>query len=201
MAPEYPESLSTFHSPSSTTPTPDRADINDAILNRVLPNDLNVRATSYGAVGHSLGCGTVSRVGNDSWTKVYIAGGGGSVDAGAQLVVASANDGVVRGLDRILSNMPAGFVELEEDVVPAKFPRKAALLFRRPPAPNHISFLAEGVNDSMIDFLSPLLPVATLLGVPVLDFDRYKESRDAELTAGRVVPVVTEFLCQNMSVK
>jgi len=63
----------------------------------------------------------------------------------------------------------------------------------RPDAPNHISFLAGSVNDSMVSFLSPLLPVAQLLGIPVLDFDRYKESRDSVETAGVTVPLVCGF--------
>ena len=66
-------------------------------------------------------------------------------------------------------------------------------------APNHISFLADGTNQAMIEFLSPLLPVAQVLGIPVLDFDKYKISQDSQPTANVVIPLVTSYLKQNMS--
>jgi hypothetical protein len=42
-------------------------------------------------------------------------------------------------------------------------PRRATLVLDRPDAPNHLSLLAEGVNDAMIELLSPLLPVAQVM--------------------------------------
>ena len=74
-------------------------------------------------------------------------------------------------------------------------PRRAALILDEP---NHLSFLSEGVNDAMIQFLSPLLPVAQTLQIPVLDFDRYKESRDSKATAELYHPVVVRYLKQEM---
>ena len=53
---------------------------------------------------------------------------------------------------------------------------------------NRISFLAGNANDAMVSFLSPLLPVAQALSIPVLDFDRYKESRDSKETADVTIP-------------
>ena len=46
----------------------------------------------------------------------------------------------------------------------------------------------------MVATLAPLLPLAQALGIPVLDFDRYSESRDSEVTAEAVVPVVVDWL-------
>ena len=94
--------------------------------------------------------------------------------------------------------MPPSFVRLEEAALPkaTEYPSRCALVFDRPDAPNHISFLSGGVNDSMVGYLSPLLPVAQALGIPVLDFDRYKVSRDSGRTGEVVVPLVCGFMGQ-----
>ena len=52
----------------------------------------------------------------------------------------------------------------------------------------------------MIQLLSPLLPVAQSLGIPVLDFDKYQKSRDSRQTAEVVIPLVTSYLKQTMAV-
>ena len=77
-------------------------------------------------------------------------------------------------------------------------PSRAALVLDRDDAPNHISFLAGNVNDSMVSFLSPLLPIAQALSIPVLDFDKYQESRDSAATASVVIPLVSAYLTQYM---
>lgn len=59
---------------------------------------------------------------------------------------------------------------------------------------NHISYLSETVNDAMLNFLSPLLPVTKLLGIPVLDFDKYATSRDSIPTGTILKPLITTFL-------
>jgi hypothetical protein len=59
--------------------------------------------------------------------------------------------------------------------------------------PNHISFLWTGVDEAMIDLLSPLLPIAKALRLFVLDFDTYIDARDAEATASDVGPAVIRF--------
>ena len=89
-------------------------------------------------------------------------------------------------------------MQLNEQALMEQLPNRAALIFDRADAPNHISFLAEGVNDAMVDFLSPLLPVAQALSIPVLDFDRYQASRDSIATAEVVRPLVTRYLKQHM---
>ena len=63
--------------------------------------------------------------------------------------------------------------------------------------PNHISFLSEGTNDEMVKFLSPFLPLARLLGIPLLDFDAYQLSGDAAPTARAVTPAVVSFFRAN----
>lgn len=67
------------------------------------------------------------------------------------------------------------------------------------PPPNHISFLSEGTNAAMIDFLSPLLPLARYLEIPVLDFDKYQLSRDSDVTGEVVRPLVVDYLLQMSS--
>ena len=49
-------------------------------------------------------------------------------------------------------------------------------------------------NDAMVEVLSPLLPVARVLGVPLLDFDVYAESRDSDEVAEAMVPAVVSWL-------
>jgi len=46
----------------------------------------------------------------------------------------------------------------------------------------------------MVSLLGPLLPLARLLGVPVLDFDRYLEQRDSDVTASTWIPVTAAFI-------
>ena len=46
----------------------------------------------------------------------------------------------------------------------------------------------------MVDVLGPLLPVARLLNVPVLDFDVYENTRDSDAVAVDLVPAVVAWL-------
>ena len=153
----------------------DRSIINDKLLNTI-QSDLKMTPSSYGVVGHSLGCGTALTIGDDAWTRVCIAGPPARRDGvqvgGNTLAITSLNDGLVT-MDRLNSMIPSDFARLNEAAlvgdsqqVPT-LPSKAILIFDRPDAPNHISFLAGNVNDCMVDFLSPLLPVAQALGIPV----------------------------------
>jgi hypothetical protein len=52
----------------------------------------------------------------------------------------------------------------------------------------------------MIDLLAPLLPLAQVMKIPVLDFDKYKESRDSKQTGDAFIPVVTTYLKQQMKI-
>lgn len=203
ISPEYPESLAASYTttpPTPSTPTLDRSTITTQLLT-YLHTDLNLSPTSYGILGHSLGCGTALSTGDSTWTRVCIAGPAVPRNnpplGGNTLSIVSLGDGLTGGdRARVDAMVPPSFVRLVESSLPTAatgYPSRATLIMDRPDAPNHISFLAGSVNDSMVSFLSPLLPVAQLLGIPVLDFDRYKESRDSVETAGVTVPLVCGF--------
>jgi len=197
---EYPESLAASY---PRTQGLDRTVITNHLLD-TLRHEWNVEARGYGIVGHSLGCGTVINTGDDGWARVCIAGMPSQRNSPA-LFISSVNDGAV-SLGRIRGALGSDYVLLDEGKVRdetallSKLPSKSALIFDRPDAPNHISFLAEGTNDAMIQLLSPLLPVAQSLGIPVLDFDKYQKSRDSRQTAEVVIPLVTSYLKQTMAV-
>lgn len=206
LAPEYPESLAaSYDATESTSGIPiDRTIITDKLL-EMLTKEWNVQPTSYGIVGHSLGCGTADRTGDDSWTRVCLAGGYPSLKGSNSLFIGSINDGavpVIRSVDALREN---NFASLNEEMIRSqswdKLPSRASLIFNNPRnAPNHISFLAEGTNDAMVNFLSPLLPLSRFLGIPVLDFDKYQISRDSRATGEVVIPLVVDYLKQMMRV-
>lgn len=198
FCPEYPESLASSYAKKEGL---DRSIINDYLLSTI-KDDLGIKAKSYGIVGHSLGCGTATSTGDASWTRVCIAGPPvrrDGVQVGSNtLAITSLNDGLVTR-SRLESMLPTDFVRLEEATLLDKpLPPKAVLIFDRDDGPNHISFLAGNVNDSMVSFLSPLLPVAQALSIPVLDFDKYKISRDSVATSNVVIPLVSSYLKQYM---
>ena len=206
LSPEYPESLAaSYDATDSATGIPiDRTSITSTLLD-TLTKEWHVRSTSFGIVGHSLGCGTVDRTGDSAWTRVCLAGGYPSLRGPHCLFIGSVNDGAVsvtRAADALREN---SFVSLSKDTVRSRsreceLPSRACLIFNNPDAPpNHISFLAEGTNDAMVTFLSPLLPLARLLGVPVLDFDKYQTSRDSKATGEVVIPLIVDFLTQKMA--
>ncbi|GKY93071.1 hypothetical protein MPSEU_000275400 [Mayamaea pseudoterrestris] len=204
VAAEYPESLAASYDRVEGLT---RQDINTKLLN-CIQNDLSMTPRSYGIVGHSLGCGTAIDTGDERWARVCIAGfprrRDGSPIEGNLLFLTSMNDGAV-SLARFggKAAMPSDITVLEETSLEGvigsnNIPKRAAVIFDRPDAPNHISFLAEGVNDAMIDLLSPLLPVAQSLSIPVLDFDRYQTSRDSLAAANAYQPLVVAYLKQQM---
>jgi len=202
LSAEYPESLAASFERLEGL---DRSRINQQLL-KTMSNDWNIQATSHGIVGHSLGCGTAIQTGDESWARVCIAGFPRQRDGrpipGNVLFLTSMNDGAV-SLSRFGGKeaIPPDYAILEEASLLSAYerlPERAALVFDRPDAPNHISFLSEGVNDAMIELLSPLLPVAQAMSIPVLDFDRYQISRDSAPTAKAVHPVVIRYLKQQM---
>ena len=202
LSPEFPESLSASYDPNaSISGVPiDRSAINDQLLESVCGP---LSPTSLGIVGHSLGCGTVDRTGDESWTRVSIAGGSPSVRGPKSCFIGSVNDGAVSVARAIEPLNQYSFAQLDEATVRSKSwqklsPRTSFIFRDLNNGPNHISFLAEPCNDAMISFLSPLLPVAQLLGIPVLDFDRYQVSRDSAATGEVVIPLVVDYLKQNM---
>ena len=199
---EYPESLSSSYDRIDGL---DRTLINQELLKN-MESEWSVKASSFGIVGHSLGCGTVTSTGDESWTRVTIAGPPvrrDGVDLGGNiLAITSLNDGLVAmngGMGRLQSMIPSDFIRLQEStMMDSPLPSKGIVIFDRDDGPNHISFLAGNANDAMVSFLSPLLPVAQALSIPVLDFDRYKESRDSKETADVVIPLISTFLRQYM---
>mmetsp|Transcript_28655 Transcript_28655/g.61128 ORF Transcript_28655/g.61128 Transcript_28655/m.61128 type:complete len:460 (+) Transcript_28655:85-1464(+) len=206
LAPEYPESLAaSYDAAESTSGIPiDRTIITDQLL-RILTEEWNVQPTSYGIVGHSLGCGTVDKTGDDTWTRVCLAGGYPSTRGPNCLFIGSINDGAVSVRRAVDALREYKFKSLDEQMVRLQswntLPSRAFLIFTNPSnAPNHISFLTEGTNDAMVEFLSPLLPLARALGIPVLDFDKYQVSRDSKATGEVVIPLVVDYMKQMMRV-
>jgi len=202
LAAEYPESLAASYDRIEGL---DRAVINDALLG-CLESKLNIRSKKFGIIGHSLGCGTALRTGDGTWARVCIAGfprqRDGSVVPGNVLFISSMNDGAVSPA-RFggAQGYPKDISLLDQDSVldsTLRLPSRAAILYDKPDAPNHISFLSESVNDAMIDFLSGLLPVAKAFSIPLLDFDRYQTSRDSKKTAEMVHPLVVKYMKQEM---
>jgi hypothetical protein len=202
---EYPESLAASY--ENGIASPDREQITSQLL-LTMTELWGITPTGYGIVGHSLGTGTAMSVGDAQWARVCLAGfprrfQDGSSIPGNALFISSMNDGAVSPA-RFggASAIPTDFAMLSETVAlnDDRIPPRSFLLFDRPDAPNHISFLADGVNQAMIELLSPLLPVAQMMNIPVLDFDKYKESRDSQATADIVIPLVTKYLKQQMKV-
>lgn len=214
LSAEYPESLADSFDPEIVDSASgevrsiiDRDMITNKLLT-TLKQTWKVTPTSFGIVGHSLGCGTAERSGDDTWTRVCLAGFPSSRDGANCLFVGSTNDGAV-SVERAMSVLrDYNYVNLEEDTIRAlsstqqlstlKLPSKASLIFTGATAPNHISFLSEETNDAMVDFLSPLLPVARALRIPLLDFDKYAISKDSRACNNVVVPLVVEYLKQKM---
>lgn len=219
LSPEYPESLSASYDISQSTAfftgkrdNTDRSLITNKLLTAVTTK-WGIKPTSYGIVGHSLGCGTVDTTGDDDehWTRVCIAGFP-SLRGSSSLFIGSINDGAVPASLRTVETLKQNnFVFLNEEEIQQQqwnssnttpvllLPSRAALIFRNiNTAPNHISFLAEGPNNAMIEFLSPLLPLARLLGIPLLDFDKYQLSRDSKETSEVFIPLIVKYLKQHM---
>jgi hypothetical protein len=198
LAPEYPESLADSY--DSMTKPIDRTIITDQLLLNL--KQWRVNAKSHSIIGHSLGCGTAIKTGDDSWTRVCIAG---FPSSGSKcLFIGSTNDGAVP-LNRAAEALRSlNYVPLNESVVRNrewdKLSPRTSLIFNEvynnKPPPNHISFLSEETNAAMVDFLSPLLPVARTLGIPVLDFDKYQLVRDSGVTGEVVRPLVVDYLRQ-----
>jgi acetyl esterase/lipase len=128
---------------------------------------------------------------------------------GRLLFISSVNDGAVKWGGGI--RVPNDYTMLQESqiltangkgvtsdgrlaMMMMMIPDRAALVFDRTDAPNHISFLSENVNEAMISFLAPLLPIAQAFEIPVLDFDKYVISRDSVQTAEVLKPLIAEFL-------
>lgn len=197
---EYPESLAASYEKVDGL---DRSKIT-AKVQEYLTEDLELSLKKKAILGHSLGCGTVTQTGDKNMVRVFLAGPPNEREdtvGGDILFISSVNDGAVT-MDRLRSSIPSDLERLTEggEFNVHNIPRRSAYVFEKLDAPNHISFLAEGPNNAMIDFLSPLLPVAQALSIPVLDFDKYKISQDSGKTAQVVIPLVVSYLKKCMDV-
>jgi acetyl esterase/lipase len=219
VAPEYPESLEASYPRLEGL---DRRVVNQRLIQWITDNIQE--PTSWASIGHSMGAGTAVDIGDDSWNRVLMGigrapdlpGKGPDLTAnfpmrqvgGRLLFISSVNDGAVKwggGIrvpddytllqeSEIFSNRNKNSNSANSGKLSMTIPDRAALVFDRSNAPNHISFLSENVNEAMISFLAPLLPVAQAFEIPVLDFDKYVVSRDSEQTAEILKPLIAEFL-------
>jgi hypothetical protein len=220
VAAEYPESLEASYPKLEGL---DRVAINKRLVPYVKDELVPQPILSYSAIGHSLGCGTVLQMGDDSWSRVLMGSGRAPASPSARnkptsingdavyknpvvggrlLFISSVNDGPVNLWGGGIT-IPDGYTVLQESklqenggavVDQIKNLDRVALVFNGEKAPNHISFLSENVNDAMLEFLSPLLPVSKALDIPVLDFDKYADSRDSVATGRVLKPLISSFL-------
>ena len=212
-APEFPESLcASFKNPDGIS----RAEI-VAATRELVDGGRGVR---WGLFGHSAGAGTtLKQPGTFSLGRCALCPGyRGYEESDPLLVIASEGDAVNQllvsnGVDvqvNLRAEAEAGRVTTmytqASDVYAEKSPpQRGALIYKDGGAlpagatqlPNHISFLWTGVDEAMIELLSPFLPVAKALRLFVLDFDTYLEARDAEVTAADVAPAVLRFFAAN----
>ena len=164
-------------------------------------------ATEFGIFGHSAGGGSATMMSGPFTLGRCAIAGARLYDGGDPLyIVASSGDGVIP-LDRVKAAV-FGRSGMQVASDPAELTwragqqKSAALLLDKavPGAaypPNHISFLDEEANAALVRVLSPLLPLARFLKLPVLDFDVYTERLDARQTAAAVRPSIVSFFMAN----
>eukprot|EP00239_Pterosperma_sp_CCMP1384_P005476 CAMPEP_0197844508 /NCGR_PEP_ID=MMETSP1438-20131217/1496_1 /TAXON_ID=1461541 /ORGANISM="Pterosperma sp., Strain CCMP1384" /LENGTH=368 /DNA_ID=CAMNT_0043455331 /DNA_START=320 /DNA_END=1426 /DNA_ORIENTATION=+ len=160
-------------------------------------------ATQFGVMGHSAGGGTATMTpGTFALGRCAIAGARLYTGSDPVFLVASSGDGVIP-LDRVEQAVPPGVTTVGSAAdLDWALVSSAALFLDRPlPGeslpPNHLSFLDEETNSVLVNYLSPLLPLANLLGLSVLDFGVYKRQRDSESCAKAYRPAVVEFFLAN----
>jgi len=210
IAPELPESLCASYIP------PDglgREEIIAAARELVGAEE----GARWGIFGHSAGAGSsLLQPGEYRLGRAAFAGGAGRIARYASrdpLFLCSSNgDGCNRfmglGADADLRPLLTAddgpttttlFTSLDEAYASPREapPPRGAFVFADDnspaPLPSHISFLWSEVDDAMVSLLSPLLPLAKALGLFLLDFDVYRENRDAERTAAALVPALRRF--------
>lgn len=215
VAPELPESLTASYVPAEGT---GREEIIDAAMRMAAGTGGGKR---WGIFGHSAGAGSaLTHPAEFVLGRALLAGGAGrgrfaqyARGSAEPLFICSSNgDGcnAFMGLPDpdLRAVLDDGETEIFGDVRDAyaspsrRAPAKGAYVFAAgsspvDPLPCHISFLWEAVDDAMVDLLLPLLPLAKALGLFLLDFDVYREQRDAAATAAVVVPAVRRFFLTN----
>lgn len=200
---EYPESLAASYERIDGL---DRRIVNEQLL-QTMENQWKIsssKTTKFGIVGHSLGSGTVFTTGSNNWARISLAGfPRNDFPKGLNaMFITSTNDGAV-SISRVGGKQAfeqANYPIIDYPLNSKMIPSRCTIIYEGIDAPNHISFLTEGVNNAMIDLLSPLLPVAQSLKIPVLDFDQYMVSRDSVYTASRTHPLIIQYLKQEMKI-
>jgi hypothetical protein len=201
-------SAADFAESISASFTPNQATTRNAIIEaQMLLSRRDFGASEFGIFGHSAGGGSATMMqGNFVLGRCAIAGARPYDGRDPLYVVASIGDGVVP-LERVRMAVPSD-LKVESDLTKIDWGRhrSQALLIQQalPGAthpPNHISFLDDDVSKAMIRVLSPLLPLAKILKLPVLDFDIYKVRQDAKQTAAALRPTILQFFVHNYNNK
>lgn len=189
VSPDYPETLSGSY---PVPPTLTRTLILTSVLSTV--RSLYPVSNLVGLIGHSLGSSITSTydTGNPTSPRCCIAGFRGADDTSETspfLVIASDGDGVC----------PSEFVKGRVEDMKMRGSNEVKGIYLS--SFNHIDFLSSGTNDAMVDFLSPLLPIARTLKVPLLDFDKYAEIPKSEECRVAIEGDIIEFFKDNLGVK
>ena len=195
VAPELPESLAASYNTEWNSDESDkitRDEINReaiAVVKKEFVSTMDQENIGIGILGHSLGSGTAVNfdTGKSNSPRCCIAGfrvpsSPQACADSAFLVIASDNDSVC---PRPLINEKV--LEFKSRIKDEKI---ETLYYNRY---NHISFLWKETNNAMLQFLSPLLPLAKSLRVPLLNFDIYSESMDSDECAEEMIPRITSF--------
>lgn len=213
VAPELPESLSASYKPTEGLSRDEILAAARALLDdEAAPG---VQRRRWGIFGHSAGAGSaLLQRGDFTLGRACLATGFRQGYAGQDplFLCASEGDGCTRFMQTdlrsaLLADATACtfFDSLDEAYAsPASAPpHRGCFIFTAEnspsPLPCHISFLWREVDDAMASLLSPLLPLAKALGLFLLDFDVYLETRDAEQTAQLVVPALRRFFLSSSS--
>mmetsp|Transcript_47892 Transcript_47892/g.57726 ORF Transcript_47892/g.57726 Transcript_47892/m.57726 type:complete len:413 (+) Transcript_47892:47-1285(+) len=190
------------------------ADFAESISASFTPNDQTSRSaiieaeknvlrglgvTEFGIFGHSAGGGSATMTeGTFGLGRCAIAGARLYEGRDPLYIVASQGDGVIP-LERVKQAVPQGVtIASDPSDVTWSSKKRGALLLEGPVggeeyAPNLISFLDEEANAALVKVLSPLLPLARFLKLPVLDFDVYVDRKDSAATAKAIRPSIVEF--------
>ena len=198
-----------------------RAAILEGTLADLLEGRFGIPRERTALLGHSAGAGTVVQAEGRFAARVPIAGfrvpedaeGAAALARDPLLVIASEGDSVIslypkaagrfgpsEGIAPAVRRLPVDVAEVDgADAaalagLAAAGPRAAFVKYEGDAAPCHISFLSARSNDAMVETLAPLLPLARLLDVPLLDFDTYQLTRDSDAVLRRLVPAVVGWL-------
>ena len=197
IAPELPESLAASYDTEWNSDESDkitRDEINREAIAAVKQEFIGNIDVGIGILGHSLGTGCAINfdTGKSDSPRCCIAGF--RVPSHPEICIDSAFLVIASDSDTVC---PRSVVNEKVTVFQdrAKKQRIETLYYNKY---NHISFLWKETNDAMLQFLSPLLPLAKLLKIPLLNFDVYSEELDSEECHQEMTPVVARFFRQEL---